>query len=133
MEETRTVKKKARSLASDETVVYLPNMGFVKVGDLKTKWVKEAKVKAPPSFELEKAVVAKVIERGGRVTRPELAQILREAKQGKGMKRGVTLNRLTKDNFLARVKVPKMKAFYAVTKEGAEKAGITTEEKPVEE
>jgi len=30
------------------------------------------------------------------------------------------------DKFLARIKVPGMRAFYAVTEEGAKKAGIAT-------
>jgi len=119
-------ERKAPAEASDEIVVYVPEMGFVKVGELKAKLAKEVKPKitTPPLLELENAVAAKVIENGGRVTRAELGDILTVAKQESGRKRGVTLSKLITDGFLARIKVPRMRAFYVVTEEGAKKIGV---------
>jgi len=118
--------RKPPAEASKETVVYLPEMGLVKAGELKAKLAKEIKAKAPtaPVVELEKAVATKVVEKGGKLTRSELGEVLTAVKQERGTKRGVTLSRMLKDGFLARIKVPGMRAFYAVTEEGAKKAGI---------
>ena len=73
---------------------------------------------------MEKATATKIIEKGGRVTRSELIEVLKAVKQEKGTKRGITLTRLIGDGILARIKVPRMRAFYAVTETGAKKAGI---------
>jgi len=117
-------KRKPAVEASKDTVVYIPKMGFVKAGELKAKLAKEVKVTPTPLIELEKAVVAKVVEKEGKVSRSGLNEILRAVKQERGTKRGVTLSRLIADGFLARIKVPSMRAFYAATEKGAKEAGI---------
>ena len=117
--------RKPPAEASKETVVYMPEMGLVKVGELKAKLAKEVKPKVTIArAELEKAVATKVIEKGGKVTRSELQEVLTAVKQKRGTKRGVTLSRLIGDGILARIKVAGMRALYAVTEEGAKKAGV---------
>jgi len=118
--------RKPHAEADKETVVYMPEMGLVKVGELKAKLAKEVKPKVttPPLIELEKAVATKVVEKGGKLTRSELGEVVTTVKQERGTKRGVTLSRLIGDGIIARIKVPRMRAFYAVTEEGAKKAGI---------
>jgi len=121
----RARKRRTPAEAYDEIVVYMPRVGYVKVGELKTKLAAEVKPKVTVALEgLEKAVAAKVVEKGGRLTRSELGEVLMAVKQERGTKRGVTLSRLIRDGILARIKVPGMRAFYAVTEEGARKAGI---------
>jgi len=118
-------KRKPPVEAAKETLVYIPEMGLVKVGELKTKLAEEAKVTPAPQIELEKAAVTKILQGKGKVSRSELSQILMAVKQERGTRRGVTLARLIADGFLVRIKVPGMRAFYAVTEKGAKEAGIT--------
>jgi len=128
MSKTRRGRKPPAE-AGNEAVVYMPQMGLVKVSELKAKLAEEARVAPAPVVELEKAVAAKVIEKGGRLTRSELGEVLTAVKQERGTKRGVTLSRLIRDGILARIKVSGMRAFYAVTEKGAKEAGIATEGK----
>ncbi|MBS7610111.1 hypothetical protein KEJ19_06055, partial [Candidatus Bathyarchaeota archaeon] len=79
--------------------------------------------------EFERAIAEKIVEKGGRISSSELRKILKEVKKEKGMKRGVTLTRLLRDDFIARVKVPGMHPFYALTQEGIKKAGIEIKSK----
>ncbi|MEM2926993.1 MAG: hypothetical protein QW220_04595 [Candidatus Bathyarchaeia archaeon] len=118
--------RKAPVEASNETVIYIPEKGFVKVGELKSMLAKEVKprVAAPAFLEIEKAVVKKIIEKGGKVSRSELLKIRNDVKKEKGTKRGVTLARLLKDGFIARIKVPGIRPFYAVTEKGAKESGM---------
>ena len=123
-ESRRGRKRKPAAEAGKETVVYIPKMGFVKAGELKAKLAEEAKVTPTPLIELEKAVVAKIVKEEGKVSRSGLNEILRAVKQERGTKRGVTLARMIADGFLARIKVPGMRAFYVATEKGAKEAGI---------
>jgi hypothetical protein len=62
----------------------MPDIGYVKVGELKAKLAGEAKVAPAPVVELEKIVAEKVVERSGRLTRAEMGEILVKVKEEKG-------------------------------------------------
>lgn len=83
--------------------------------------------------DLEKLIARKIIERGGRVSRPELEGILREVEGEKGARMTGILARLIDEGLLVRVRVPGIGSIYALSAEGAKKAGIIRiEEAPTE-
>ncbi len=130
--EKRGRKRRPPVEASNDAVVYTSDMGFVKVSELKAKLAEEAKAPAKSTRieEMETTILAKIVEKGGRVSRTGLKEVLSAVKQEKGTKRGVMLSRLLQDGLLARVKVPGMRPFYAVTEEGAKKTGVQAKAKP---